>query len=153
MALLAAIPLPPLPLEDDHLAVVAADDGVEGGVEDVPGESGHDRLGAPEVAYAFSRSEERIDLSSDDSERRFIAAAKLEMARQRQKLMALMVMLGINRIIVTNGRINAKVVFDIRASDYAQRQASAAMQDRREKESMGVMTAALPWGAAGGYSK
>jgi hypothetical protein len=101
----------------------------------------------------FARMTETVDISNEDSERKFITAAKLEMARQRQKLMALMVMLGINRIVVTNGRINAKVVFDIKASDYAKRAARAELDDRREREKMGVMTAALPWGAAGGYAK
>ena len=66
-----------------------------------------------------------------------MTAAKLEMARGRQKLMALMVMLGINRIIVTNGRINAKVVFDITASDYAKRMAKAGMTDVAESQSGG----------------
>jgi hypothetical protein len=41
-----------------------------------------------------------------------------------------MVILGINRIVVTDGLINAKVVFDMRASDVARRQASASMYDK-----------------------
>jgi hypothetical protein len=101
----------------------------------------------------FARSAERVDLSSAESERKFITAARLEMARQRQKMMALMVMLGINRIVVTNGRINAKVIFDVKASDYAKRDAKASLDDRAQSESGGIATAALPWGAAAGYSQ
>ncbi len=41
-----------------------------------------------------------------------------------------MVMLGINRIVVTDGLINAKVVFDMRASDVDRRQATASMYDK-----------------------
>ena len=48
--------------------------------------------------------------------------------------MATMVLLGINRIIVTNGRINAKVVFDMKASDQAKRVAKAELEDEREKK-------------------
>ena len=48
-------------------------------------------------------------------------------------------MLGINRIVVTDGSINAKVVFDMRASDQAKRNYTASMHDReaqRYKESV-----------------
>jgi hypothetical protein len=101
----------------------------------------------------FARSTERVDLSSAESERKFVTAAKLELARQRQKMMALMVMLGINRIVVTNGRINAKVIFDIKAQDTASRNATAGMSDRDATESGQVATAHFGWGAAGGYGK
>jgi hypothetical protein len=101
----------------------------------------------------FARSAEAVDLSSAEGEAKFIAAARLEMARQRQKMMALMVMLGINRIVVTNGRINARVIFDIKASDQARRHAAADLDDRASSESAGIATAALPWGAAGGYTR
>lgn len=111
-----------------------------------------DGQGSPALSQ-YVRNSGPVDLSSAESEQKLVLAAKLEMARQRQKLMALMVMLGINRIVVTNGKINAKVVFDMRASDYAKRKAAASLDDRSKEESGAVMTAALPWGAAGGYSK
>jgi hypothetical protein len=101
----------------------------------------------------FARTTERVDFEDEESERKFIAAAKLEMARQRQKMMALMVMLGINRIVVTNGRINAKVIFDIKASDYAKRKAAASLDDRTQSDRGGAAGVALPWGGAGGYSR
>jgi hypothetical protein len=101
----------------------------------------------------FASTKETIDFASDEGERKFITAAKLEMARQRQKMMALMVLLGINRIVVTNGRINAKVVFDIRASDQAARRARAGLEDI-ESTSAGTAAATWqPWGAAGAYAK
>lgn len=40
-----------------------------------------------------------------------------------------MVMLGINRIVVIDGTINAKVVFDMRAEDKPKRQYKASMTD------------------------
>jgi hypothetical protein len=96
---------------------------------------------------------ERVSIDEPESEQKLVLSAKLEMARQRQKMMALMVMLGINRIIVTNGKINAKVVFDIDTSDYAKRKASAGLTDTAESESGGVATAAFPWGGAAGYTR
>lgn len=93
-----------------------------------------------------------VDLDDPESERKLVVAAKLEMARQRQKLMALMVMLGINRIIVTNGRINAKVVFDITASDMAARKAAAGLTDTTSSsvKSFAGGFGITPWGGGGG---
>jgi hypothetical protein len=44
-----------------------------------------------------------------------------------------MVMLGINRIVVTDGSINAKVVFDMRASSEAAASSTASMYDRESQ--------------------
>jgi len=71
------------------------------------------------------------DISDEAEEARLVQAARLQMARGRQQLLASMVMLGINRIVVTDGLINAKVIFDMRASDTAARQATASMADRQ----------------------
>ncbi len=120
-------------------------------------EGGGSRLVASEDAEDLSplnqaaRTNETISITDDASEQKLVTAAKLEMARGRQKLMALMVMLGINRIVVTNGRINAKVVFDIKASDYAKRDTKASLDDRAQSESGGAATYVAPWGGAGGY--
>jgi hypothetical protein len=71
------------------------------------------------------------DLSDEAEEARLVQAARLQMARGRQQLLASMVIMGINRIVVTDGLINAKVIFDMRASDTAKRQATASMADRQ----------------------
>jgi len=79
------------------------------------------------------------DISDADAELRLTTAARLHMAKSRQQLLASMVMLGINRIVVTDGSINAKVVFDMRADDKATRRYTASMYDReaqRYKESV-----------------
>ncbi|MFT3696814.1 MAG: hypothetical protein QM831_26975 [Kofleriaceae bacterium] len=73
-----------------------------------------------------------VDLSDDDSEQQLVTNAKLQMARSRQQSLATMVLMGINRIVVTNGRINAKVVFDMRASDDAKRRRKAEMADNEK---------------------
>ena len=75
------------------------------------------------------------DISDEAEERRLVMAARLQIARGRQQLLASMVMLGINRIVVTDGLIHAKVVFDMRASDTAQRVARASLFDKREDTS------------------
>ena len=91
------------------------------------------------------------DLSDPEQEARLVGAARLQMARMRQQMLSSMVLLGINRIVVTDGLINAKVVFDFRASDQAQRAARASLYDAQS--SMNSNTSAggvnFGWGAAG----
>lgn len=71
------------------------------------------------------------DISDEGEETRLVQGARLQMAKGRQQLLASMVMMGINRIVVTDGLINAKVIFAMRASDTASRKASASMSDRQ----------------------
>jgi hypothetical protein len=79
------------------------------------------------------------DVSDANAELRLVTAARLHMAKSRQQLLASMVMLGINRIVITDGTINAKVVFDMRAEDKAKRKYTASMSDmsaQRYRESV-----------------
>ncbi|HXB71042.1 MAG TPA: hypothetical protein VNY05_22595 [Candidatus Acidoferrales bacterium] len=73
------------------------------------------------------------DISDPQEEERLVLGAQLQMARSRQQLLASMVMLGINRIVVTDGLIHAKVVFDMRAQDTQNRRAKASMYDGRHE--------------------
>jgi hypothetical protein len=95
------------------------------------------------------------DLSDPEQEGRLVIAARLQMARSRQQLLSSMVLLGINRIVVTDGAINAKVVFDLKASDQAQRKARASLYD--SQASMNRNTTAVGgnwgWGAAGSVNE
>jgi hypothetical protein len=95
-----------------------------------------------------------VDLEDDDAEAALMLAAKQQMARERQQLMATMVLLGINRIVVTNGQINAKVVFDMRAEDSARRQATAQLHDEQRSSELDARHnfSALPWGVNAGAS-
>jgi hypothetical protein len=81
------------------------------------------------------------DISDEAEEQRLVLAARLQIARGRQQLLASMVMLGINRIVVTDGLIHAKVVFDMRASDVAKRTARASMYDRAQQKSQTTISA------------
>ena len=91
------------------------------------------------------------DLSDPEQESRLVTAARLQMARSRQQLLSSMVILGINRIVVTDGAINAKVVFDLKASDQAQRQARASLYDSQSSMNRNTSAAGVNfgWGAAG----
>ena len=91
------------------------------------------------------------DLSDPEQETRLVMAARLQMARSRQQLLSSMVILGINRIVVTDGAINAKVVFDLKASDQAQREARASLYDSQSSmnRNTSAATVGFGWGAAG----
>ena len=88
--------------------------------------------GAPEVDVGAQFGLEGADLSDEEAEQKVVDAAKLQMAQQRQQLLATMVLLGINRIVVTNGHINAKVLFDMKASDVAASRSKAQMNDEQK---------------------
>jgi hypothetical protein len=91
------------------------------------------------------------DLSDPDQEGRLVTAARLQMARSRQQLLSSMVILGINRIVVTDGAINAKVVFELKASDQAKRRARASLYDSQSSSNTNTSAAGVSfgWGAAG----
>jgi hypothetical protein len=81
------------------------------------------------------------DISDADEEQRLVLGARLQIARGRQQMLSSMVVLGINRIVVTDGLIHAKVIFDMRASDQAKRVARASMYDRSQQTSTSSFSA------------
>jgi hypothetical protein len=58
-----------------------------------------------------------------------VPAARTTIATGRQQLLATMVMMGINRIVVTDGKIQAKVMFDFQAKDTRKFAKSAVAYD------------------------
>lgn len=71
------------------------------------------------------------DINDEAQEIQLVNAARLAMAKSRQQLLASMVMLGINRIVVTDGSITAKVKFDMRSTDTAKRDYAASAYDKQ----------------------
>ena len=70
-----------------------------------------------------------MDLSDETAELAIVTAARTQLARQRQQLLASLVLMGINRIVVTDGRIQAKIMYDFQARDSLRKQRSAAAYD------------------------
>jgi hypothetical protein len=71
---------------------------------------------------------EAIELT-EENEMKIVYAAQLQMAREKQKQLAIMVAMGINRIIVTEGEIKANVMFDMKSKDTALRTTQASTYD------------------------
>jgi hypothetical protein len=75
-------------------------------------------------------------LDDDTVEAALVPAARTSLATGRQQLLATLVMMGINRIVVTDGKISAKVVFDFKAQDNRKYAFSATKFDH-EKDAQG----------------
>lgn len=59
------------------------------------------------------------DLGDQDTEKELVTAARRRMSMDRQQMLATMVMMGLNRIVVTDGSIQAGVRFDLNAETLA----------------------------------
>lgn len=79
----------------------------------------------PDFAKDFGLSEAISSLDDDMIEEKLVPAARDDLARNRQQLLATIVLMGINRIVVTDGKINAKVRFEFKAQDRTKQTASA----------------------------
>ncbi|MGH7454300.1 MAG: hypothetical protein ACRENG_23295 [bacterium] len=70
-----------------------------------------------------------LDLENEETEQKLVQAARTQLATSRQQLLATMVLMGINRIVVTDGHISAKVMYDFQARDTFKSQLSATSFD------------------------
>jgi hypothetical protein len=81
-----------------------------------------------------------MDLSDENVEKALVMAARMQLAKQRQQLMASMVLMGINRIVITDGKISAKIMYDFKATDTLRKQRSAQAFDYARNPGGGLAT-------------
>src|SRR5262249_18944765 len=81
-----------------------------------------------------------VDLSDADNENALVQSARTQLATSRQQLLATMVLMGINRIVVTDGKIQAKIMYNFQARDNTRRQRSAAAMDYARDQSGNVQS-------------
>ena len=79
----------------------------------------------------FLGLQEELSVDDEAQEQQLMESAQLKMAKQRQQQIASMVMMGINRIVVTEGEIKASVIFDVTAEDRMQRQSESGTDDTK----------------------
>ncbi len=79
---------------------------------------GADESNLPNFQKDLNLPEPVDSLDEDTIQNKLVPAARDEVARGRQQLLATVILMGINRIIVTDGRINAKMKFTLHATDY-----------------------------------
>ena len=81
-----------------------------------------------------------MDLSDASNEQALVQSARTQLATSRQQLLATMVLMGINRIVVTDGKIQAKIMYDFQAKDKARTQRSATAMDYATDSSGNLQT-------------
>jgi hypothetical protein len=79
----------------------------------------------PDFAKELGLPEDISDLDDETIENTLVPAARDDLARGRQQLLATIILMGINRIIVTDGKINAKIRFQFSANEKRQTRAQA----------------------------
>jgi hypothetical protein len=94
-----------------------------------------------------------LDLSDENVERALVVGARMQLAKQRQQMMASTVLLGINRIVVTSGKIKAKVNFQFQAHSGRNLSRSAQAMDMARDASGNVQSTYAGSGTYDGSSK
>jgi hypothetical protein len=108
---------------------------------------GVDENNMPDFQSDLGTKEAVPSLDDQTAEKVLVPAARRRMAMDRQQLLATMVMMGVNRLVVTNGQIEASCLFELDTKDEVkrkyQRKTTADWASLREGQS----------GAEGSYSK
>jgi hypothetical protein len=81
-----------------------------------------------------------MDLSDENVENALVMAARMQLAKQRQQLMASMVLMGINRIVITDGKISAKIMYDFTSKDTMSKRRTAQAYDYARNADGSVQT-------------
>lgn len=108
--------------------------------------------GDAEAAQAAARRDMNVpedqSIDDDDSlETVLVPAARRKLAQSRQQVLATMVLMGINRIVVTSGRVKASMGFRIDSTDRA-RAESASQFDFKNETSFGYSSWLSPVSAS-----
>jgi hypothetical protein len=94
------------------------------------------RDGADEAAKPDFRGtlglDEDVDISDEAAEEKLVPAARRYLAKSRHQMLSTMMLMGINRIVITSGRIYARMGFQINAQDLAQAESASQFDARHE---------------------
>jgi hypothetical protein len=96
----------------DHVAVDTS-----GGTPKLQPKEGADQAAMPDFMKDLGLKVPVESLDEDTIEQQLVPAARTRMALDRQHLLATMVLMGINRLVVTDGNIEAKVLFQLDTQD------------------------------------
>ena len=91
---------------------------------------GLDRNNMPDFKADLGTTEDVDSIDESAVEEKLVPAARRRIAMDRQQLLATMVMMGVNRLVVTNGNIEASCLFELNTSDAVRRR----MQQKRTSD-------------------
>jgi hypothetical protein len=109
-----------------HFKIEADDNGARLKVRD-----GADDRAKPDFKSMFKLNED-VDLDDEAAEKTLVPAARRHLAQSRHSLLSTMVLMGINRIVITSGRIAAKMGFRIDAKDHGTAQSASQFDFKNE---------------------
>jgi hypothetical protein len=84
---------------------------------------GYDEDNMPDFFADLGLKSPMTSLDDDNVESELVPAARRRIAMDRQQLLATMVMMGVNRLVVTNGTIEASCMFELDTTDARTRSA------------------------------
>jgi hypothetical protein len=108
---------------------------------------GYDEDNLPDFFSDLGLKEPVQSLDDDTVEQQLVPAARRRMAMDRQQLLATMVLMGINRLVVTDGHIEASVLFELNTTDLVKRRATRTTDFGRASQS------AYDYHGEGSYSR
>jgi hypothetical protein len=73
-----------------------------------------------------------VSIDDDSAEEVLVPAARRKLAQSRHSMLSTMVLMGINRIVVTSGKIRAQMGFRIDAKDHAKAESASQFDFRHE---------------------
>jgi hypothetical protein len=76
--------------------------------------------------------DEDVDISDEAAEEKLVPAARRYLAKSRHQMLSTMMLMGINRIVITSGRIYARMGFQINAQDLGQAESASQFDARHE---------------------
>jgi hypothetical protein len=79
-------------------------------------------------------------VDQDAVEQQLVPAARKRLAMDRQQLLATMVLMGVNRLIVTDGTLEAAVIFDFHATNSRKQKATSSYQSAYSRRFGGKWT-------------
>jgi hypothetical protein len=100
----------------DHLEV-----DISGTAPKLKPREGADDNNLPDFFSDLGLTSSVSSLDEDNVEQVLVPAARRRMAMDRQQLLATMVLMGINRLVVTDGRLEASVLFELDTKDEVKR--------------------------------
>ncbi|NUP09117.1 MAG: hypothetical protein HOW73_23960 [Polyangiaceae bacterium] len=77
---------------------------------------------------------ENVSVNDDSAEQKFVPAARRKLAQSRLQMLSTMVLMGINRIVITSGRIRATMGFHLQAEDKANAESASQFDFKHENE-------------------
>lgn len=94
---------------------------------------GADDSSLPDFFKDLGLAQPVTSLDQDTAEQVLMPAARQRMAMDRQQLLATMVLMGINRLVVTDGHIQASCTFTLDTTDSVNRHYDTASQQDRDR--------------------